>query len=380
MLWIFCALLVSAFVFEDDFSADPLADGGWVQSNWKKSEGGQGAFEWSSGDWGVGDKGLRTSQDAKFYAISKKLPEVFNNEGKSMVFQMSVKHEQKIDCGGAYWKLFPKDLDQSELEGGSEYSVMFGPDICGSGTKRVHAIFGQDGNNLLTKNEATCETDEFTHIYTLEVEPDNTYRILIDSKEKKSGSMYDDWDFEKPKMINDPSESKPRDWVDERMISDPEDKKPEDWDQPEEFEDPDAEEPEDWDEEDDGEWEAPMIPNPDYKGVWNARRIDNPDYKGEWVHPQFENPDYVEVSDVYKRGDVAYVGMEVWQVKAGTIFDNILLTDDKSYAKEVREALLDKLSGEKAAKEEFDRPEEEDEDDDDDDDDYEDIDLDKEEL
>lgn len=30
----------------------------------------------------------------------------------------------------------------------------------------------------------------------------------------------------------------------------------------------------------DGEWEPPMIDNPDYKGEWKPRQIDNPDYKG----------------------------------------------------------------------------------------------------
>ena len=29
--------------------------------------------------------------------------------------------------------------------------------------------------------------------------------------------------------------------------------------------------PEDWSDEDDGEWEAPLIPNPDYKGEWKPK-------------------------------------------------------------------------------------------------------------
>lgn len=35
--------------------------------------------------------------------------------------------------------------------------------------------------------------------------------------------------------------------------------------QPEYIADPDAKMPEDWDEDMDGEWEPPMVPNPDYK-------------------------------------------------------------------------------------------------------------------
>jgi len=356
------------YVFEDNFDVDPM-ENGWVQSDWKKDDGSRGVFEWTSGDWAADaeNKGLKTSQDAKFYAISKKIP-TFNNEDKTLVFQFSVKHEQKIDCGGGYLKLVGPGLDQSKFEGASEYQIMFGPDICGYSTKRIHAIFNHNGENLLTTASTVCETDEFTHVYTLVVKSDNTYDMLIDGESKYSGSMYDDWEFELPKKIKDPELSKPDDWVDERMIDDPEDTKPEDWDQPETIVDPDAEMPEDWDEEDDGEWEAPTIPNPEYKGTWRPKKIDNPDYKGEWEHPEIDNPDWVAVPDVYKRGDLEYVAMEIWQVKAGTIFDNILVTDDEAVAKEKRDAILEAVKGEKAAKEAFDeasKPKEAEEDDDD---------------
>jgi calreticulin len=36
----------------------------------------------------------------------------------------------------------------------------------------------------------------------------------------------------------------------------------------------------DWDDDMDGQWEAPKIPNPEYRGEWRARKIPNPDYKG----------------------------------------------------------------------------------------------------
>lgn len=38
-----------------------------------------------------------------------------------------------------------------------------------------------------------------------------------------------------------------------------------DWDKPETIPDPDAKKPDDWDEDMDGEWEPPMITNPEYK-------------------------------------------------------------------------------------------------------------------
>lgn len=69
--------------------------------------------------------GLQTSQDARFYATSARF-EPFSNEGKSLVIQFTVKHEQKIDCGGGYVKVFPSDLDQTEMHGDSQYYIMFG--------------------------------------------------------------------------------------------------------------------------------------------------------------------------------------------------------------------------------------------------------------
>jgi calreticulin len=56
---------------------------------------------------------------------------------------------------------------------------MFGPDICGSTTRKVHVIFEHEGKNHLVKKEIPCETDEFTHLYTLIVRPDNTFEVNI---------------------------------------------------------------------------------------------------------------------------------------------------------------------------------------------------------
>lgn len=149
------------------------------------------------------------------------------------------------------------------MHGDSPYNVMFGPDICGPGTRKVHVIFNYKGKNHLVKKTISCKTDEATHLYTLIVSPDNTYEVQIDGEKADGGSLYDDFDFLEPRQIKDPAVSKPTDWVDEKQIADPEDTKPEDWDQPENIVDPDAEKPDDWDDEMDGEWEAPMVPNPE---------------------------------------------------------------------------------------------------------------------
>ena len=48
--------------------------------------------------------GIQTSQNAKFYARSASFDK-FSNEDKTLVVQFTVKHEQKIDCGGGYVKV-----------------------------------------------------------------------------------------------------------------------------------------------------------------------------------------------------------------------------------------------------------------------------------
>ena len=48
--------------------------------------------------------GIKTSQAAKFYAVSAAFDK-FSNEGKTVVIQFTVKHEQRIDCGGGYVKV-----------------------------------------------------------------------------------------------------------------------------------------------------------------------------------------------------------------------------------------------------------------------------------
>ena len=54
---------------------------------------------------------------------------------------------------------------------------MTGPDICGPGTKKVHVIFNYKGTNHLIKKDIRCKDDVYSHLYTLIVNPDNTYEV-----------------------------------------------------------------------------------------------------------------------------------------------------------------------------------------------------------
>lgn len=316
---------------------------GW-EDRWVQSEN-SGDY----GEWVAADGGIKTSQDAHFYAISAGFDE-FSNDGEDLFVSFTVKHAQSIDCGGGYVKVFPASLEQKAMHGESEYNVMFGPDICGGGTRKVHVILNYKGENLQTKKNIPCKADDDTHLYTLALRSDNSYEVFIDGSSVEKGSIEEDFDMLPPQQIKDPAVSKPEDWVDEAEIPDPEDTKPEDWDQPETIVDPEAEIPEDWDEDMDGEWEAPLIPNPEYKGEWSPKKIPNPEYKGQWVHPLIDNPDYEANDKLYSYESFGAIGLDLWQVKSGSIFDNILITTDADEVEKQNAAFKEIAAAEEAEK------------------------------
>jgi len=341
--------------FQEDFS-NGLEN--WVQSSWKSDAG---KFGISAGDWHTdaeADQGMETTEDLKFYGASAKLDKSFSSKGKDLVVQFSVANKKKESsfCAGGYIKLLPGDLDQEKFGGDSPYHIMFGPDMCGYDVSRIHAIFNFEGENLLKDEDIKLDygdKNEFTHLYTLHVKPDNTYTVYFDLEEKSSGSLHENWGFPK-KQIDDPTDTKPSDWVDEKMMVDPEDVKPEGYDDiPEKIADPDATKPDDWDDEDDGEWEAPEIDNPEFKGEWKPKMIENPAYKGVWKPKQIDNEKFVENVGFYE--DIGAVGFELWVVNGGSIFDNIIVTDSLEEAKAYAEKTFSVTkAGEEAAKKAFD--------------------------
>lgn len=80
-------------------------------------------------------------------------------------------------------------------------SLMFGPDICGTQTKKLHLILSYQGQNYPIKKDLECETDKLTHVYTFILRPDASFSLLVDNRERESGSMYTDWDILPPRKI-----------------------------------------------------------------------------------------------------------------------------------------------------------------------------------
>ncbi|EKV07146.1 Calreticulin/calnexin [Penicillium digitatum] len=391
---------------------------GW-DSRWKPSHAKKNAKsedEWAYvGEWAVeepsvfkgieGDKGLVVKNAAAHHAISAKFPKKIDNKGKTLVVQYEVKPQNSLVCGGAYLKLLQenKKLHQEEFSNGTPYVIMFGPDKCGA-TNKVHFIFrhknpktGEYEEKHL-KTPPVARTNKVTSLYTLIVNPDQTFEILINGDSAKKGSLLEDFNppVNPEKEIDDPKDFKPSDWVDDVQIPDPEATKPADWDEEAPFEiideeatqpadwledeaesipDPEAEKPEDWDDEEDGDWLPPTVPNPkcaevsgcgtwtrpliknpEYKGKWEAPRIDNPAYKGVWAPRKIKNPAFFEDKTPSNFEPMGAIGFEIWTMQNDILFDNVYIGHSVEDAEKLRQETFDVKFPIEEAEEEASKP------------------------
>ncbi|PWY80692.1 Calreticulin-domain-containing protein [Aspergillus heteromorphus CBS 117.55] len=395
--------------FTDDWNSR------WTPSHAQKEDS-KSEEDWAYvGEWSVeeptvlkgikGDKGLVVKNVAAHHAISAKFPEKIDNKDKTLVVQYEVKPQNSLVCGGAYLKLLQdnKALHAEEFSNSSPYMIMFGPDKCGA-TNKVHFIFrhknpktGEYEEKHL-KAPPTARTSKVTSLYTLIVNPDQTFQILIDGESVKEGNLLEDFSpaVNPEQEIDDPNDSKPADWVDESKIADPEASKPEDWDEeapyeivdeeatipedwledePSSIPDPEAEKPEDWDDEEDGDWvpptvpnpkcqeaagcgpwSAPLIKNPEYKGKWSAPLIENPAYKGPWAPRKIANPDYFEDKTPSNFEPMGAIGFEIWTMQNDILFDNIYIGHSVEDAEQLRHETFDIKHPIELAEEEANKP------------------------
>merc|ERR1712138_335777 len=89
---------------------------------------------------------------------------------------------------------------------------------------------------------------------------------------------------------------------------------------------------------------------------------------------KIDNPEYEDDDKVYSFGDFGFIGFDLWQVKGGTIFDNVIVCDDKADAdafaakwKALSEIEKAEKKKEEDSKKEDDKKKEDEADDDDDD-------------
>ncbi|XP_055939197.1 calnexin-like [Argiope bruennichi] len=362
----------------------------WISSEAKK-EGTEESIAKYDGKWSVeeaernglkGDLGLVLKSKAHHHAISARLDKPFLFDNKPFILQYEVRFQNGQECGGAYLKLLSQvpDMDLRTFHDKTPYTLMFGPDKCGNDHK-LHFIFrhrnpknGSFEEKHRKRSSAVPKIDDIfkdkkPHLFTLVINPDNKFEVLLDKQSIHKGSLLEDFnppvnpepeiddpndmkpaDWDEREKIPHPTATKPDDWDEDapRQIVDPNARKPDGWldDEPELIPDPNAEKPTDWDDEMDGEWEAPlinnpkcekigcgkwkapMIDNPKYKGKWRAPLIDNPNYKGKWKPRRIPNPHHFEDKYPYKMTPIAAVGFELWSMVDGIMFDNIIITDD----------------------------------------------------
>eukprot|EP01039_Chlorochromonas_danica_P007912 gene7912-8729_t len=372
----------------ETFDSDPFQSGRWVKSSAAKyvNQPVQVMASVSAPPEFESDMGVQLTQEMQHYGFGAAIDSVPVNEENDIVIQYEVKFDEPLICGGAYIKLLREEKVKAEeimqrLENSSPYVIMFGPDKCGA-TDKVHFIFQHQ--NPLTKKWEEKHFNEtvpikgdhsMTHLYSLVLSPaTNNFHLQIDGKEVSSGNLLTHMapSVNPPKEIDDPTDHKPADWVDEETIIDEQATKPDDWDEsqprkiadpnavkpadwledePLEIPDPEAVKPEDWDDEEDGEWEAPAVPNPRcqsqgcgpwtpplinnplFKGKWSAPRIPNPAYVGPWRARQIPNPDYFEDGKpLLGMAPIKGLAVEVWTTSGGIHFDNFLVADKSSPA------------------------------------------------
>ena len=205
---------------------------------------GEWAHETHKHDGLAGDMGLVVSSPAKKHAVSTLFSAPFDPKASGgLVVQYELQLKNRLQCGGAYIKLLSasEELSQDGFKAETPYTIMFGPDHCGS-TNKVHFI-------LRHRNPVSGEWEEkhlvgppspdvgvgLTHLYTAIVGTDNSVKLLVDNKPVKTASLLSKKDFKPPvnpeKVIDDPADSKPEDWIDDPKMDDPEAKKPDDWDE-----------------------------------------------------------------------------------------------------------------------------------------------------
>merc|ERR1712159_180706 len=133
--------------------------------------------------------GINVEEKARRYGLSHILKETIDTVDKDLVVQYEVALQKGLECGGAYLKFLTADDDLSaaSLTEKSGYSVMFGPDKCGT-TNKVHLILRHqnektgDWKEHHLKSPPLMKNDKEPHLYTAVLRPDNTFEIFIDQK------------------------------------------------------------------------------------------------------------------------------------------------------------------------------------------------------
>ena len=173
----------------------------------------------------------------RMYGVAAEIKPPFKLDEK-LVVQYESTLTDGLTCGGAYIKLLESPVDTSKFDNESPYVLMFGPDRCGA-TDKVHFIVRQKNPKSNTWYEhhlrarlepKLIEARTSTRRSSMETTP---LLFTLTTRRPFPEVSWMPWSrpLTPPKEIDDPDDSKPKDWVDAAKIDDPEASKPDDWDE-----------------------------------------------------------------------------------------------------------------------------------------------------
>lgn len=367
----------------DQFNDEEEFYKNWVVSTGVNSDGKKHTGNWTLEAAEIlpgfkDDYALLLSANQEASAIARKLDPPINNVNKTLVVQYEVQLQKPMNCGGMYLKLLPENAEGYEnFTNTSPYRIMFGPDLCGAITNKVHFIIHRYGaEHQLVNAPFPAEPDFKSNLYTLILHPNQDFEIRVNGVVRRAGSLLDDEMFEPPLQgpltVPDPEDEVPEDWDSRRLIPDPkETEKPKDWydtenaliynpharkpanwneSKPLFIKDTSRPKPKTWNDETDGEWPGMVKLNPECEnldfskgegcGEWQRPLIRNPHYQKEWKQPLVPNPNFMgeynrkTIENVHRinstnvtdlDGTIGAVGFELFTSSALVLFDNLYI-------------------------------------------------------
>ena len=310
-------------------------------------------------------------------AVATKFRHPIGLANESLVIQFEARAQLLFICTSGFMKIFTDpSFEPRSLNNATAHWIEFGPERCGRyNITRFNVFTEKNGAQVVhsVKRPHWIPVDEVAHLYTLIIRPDGSFETLIDNRSTRNGTFTGDFEpplFEMP-MIDDPSDKKPSDWVDDVLIPDPNAVKPDDWDdnapemipdpkkqeppkgwllnEPEMIADPRAKKPDTWDADKMGDWKPPQIRNPKChrapgcgpytppkmrnpkaRGRWRAPYVPNPNYKGEWKPRQIPNPNYHGETPKFVMPKLTGIGFDIWAAYRDIAFTNILIATNET--------------------------------------------------
>lgn len=130
------------------------------------------------------DKGVQLTQEMKHYGFGARFPTPLRFDRDEVVIQYELKLEERLNCGGAYIKLLRDGAIKLEkLNNESPYTIMFGPDKCGTDS-RLHFIlkYMNPVSKMWTEHHYDGHIKPKIDRSYLALRKDNTFEVFIDTK------------------------------------------------------------------------------------------------------------------------------------------------------------------------------------------------------